>query len=117
MTLIEVATEMAPLVGSSIPGLVAGIAGWTRAKSSDAKAREAVAEAARVEAESDARVKKALADALESMRGDLSAAQAMAQEALNGLRDCVGRERDAMARELAMQKEFAELRLMIGISR
>lgn len=117
MTFIDLVTDTAQLVGSSIPGLVAGIVGWVRARESEAKAREAdsaardaMAEAARIEAESDARVTRALTDMLAAVRADLDAAQSMAEQAMIGMRKCEARER-------AVQAELSELRLMIGISR
>jgi hypothetical protein len=89
MTIIEIASQIAAPLAGSIPGLVAGVAGYVRAKAA--------------EAASDARVKEALAQAFEGMRKDLETTRGIAHEAISGLDKC-------KAREAALRKEMVDLR-------
>lgn len=123
-TALSLFAEHAPAILGSIPGLIAGGAGWLRAHSvgkeadaarADAEKAKADADKARatadlVEAEAEAKMKDAIAEAMKGMRADLELSRSMAQEAIDGLRKC---ER----REVATQSELAEMRGLLGLVR
>jgi hypothetical protein len=64
--------------------------------------------------EADAKVQRALADALDGMRGDLAQARSMAAEALSKAAACERDRSDCDRRCDALGEEMAEMRLMMA---